>query len=126
MSTKMIDHLSNDIIVDHDLGLNLAIAFTAYDTNQEQILDPSYGELVFNAYEWGVDEKGDYFTREVHIPSHTCTNEELGYAGKESSFYPFDVNTEEHMKVFRKKFLCIDKEQMYINGDFDSEKARQI
>ena len=30
------------------------------------------------------------------------------------------------MKVYHKKFLCIDKEQMYINGDFDSEKARQI
>ena len=59
----MIDHLSNDYIVSNDLGLNLAIAFTDYDTNQEQILDKSYGELVFSAYEWGVDEKGDYFTR---------------------------------------------------------------
>ena len=35
MSTKMIDHLSSDYIVSHDIGLNLAIAFTDYDTNQE-------------------------------------------------------------------------------------------
>ena len=61
MSTVMIDHLPNDYIVSHDIGLNLAIAFTDYDTNPELILDKSYGEIVFSAHEWGVNDEGDYF-----------------------------------------------------------------
>ena len=34
-------------------GFNVAAAFTAYDNESENILDPSYGELVFNHYWWG-------------------------------------------------------------------------
>ena len=56
MATKLIDHLPYDYIFDHDQGLNLAIAFTSYDNNPEPILDKSYGELVFKAYEWGTGE----------------------------------------------------------------------
>ena len=64
MSTKMIDHFANDYIVSHsNMGLYLAVAFTDFDTNTEPILDKSYGRLVFNAYEWGTDEKGEYFLR---------------------------------------------------------------
>ena len=56
MSTTMIDNLSSDFIVNNEsTGLNLAISFTAYDGKSELILDKSYGELVFNAYEWGND-----------------------------------------------------------------------
>ena len=65
MSTTMIDNISNDFIVSHDLtGLNLAIAFSEYDDETEPILDKSYGRLVFIAYEWGINEKtGEYWTR---------------------------------------------------------------
>ena len=63
MSSKMIDHLSNDYNITNKEGLNLAIAFTEFDTETEPILDESYGELVFYAYRWGVDEKGKYFVR---------------------------------------------------------------
>ena len=65
MSTTMIDNLSSDFIVNNEsTGLNLAISFTAYDGKSEPILDKSYGELVFNAYEWGNDqETGAYFVR---------------------------------------------------------------
>ena len=65
MSTTMIDKLGSYYIVDNEeTGLNLAISFTAYDSKSEPILDKSYGELVFNAYEWGTDEAtGKYFVR---------------------------------------------------------------
>ena len=63
MSTKMIDHFSNDFIVNNDSGLNLAIAFTNYDNNTEPILEKEYGELIFQAYEWGPGEDGDFFVR---------------------------------------------------------------
>ena len=56
MSTTMIDTLSSDFVIDYEnKGLNLAISFTAFDGSPEVILDKSYGELVFNAYEWGID-----------------------------------------------------------------------
>lgn len=55
MATKLADYLPYDYIFDHDQGLNLAIAFTSYDNNPDPILDKSYGELIFNAYEWGTD-----------------------------------------------------------------------
>ena len=42
-----------DDIFDYSKGFNLAVAFTAYDSNPEPILDPTIGELVFNHYEWG-------------------------------------------------------------------------
>ena len=65
MSTTMIDSISTDFIADNkETGLNLAIAFTDYSDKTEPILDKSYGELVFNAYEWGTDEvTGKYFVR---------------------------------------------------------------
>ena len=65
MSTTMIDNISSDFIADNEqTGLNLAISFTEYDNVAEPILDKSYGELVFIAYEWGTDEvTGKYFVR---------------------------------------------------------------
>ena len=43
-------------------GLNIAAAFTAYDSETEWILDESYGELVFNSYSWGPNPDGSYST----------------------------------------------------------------
>ena len=42
--------------------LHLAVAFTAYDSVREPILDPTIGELAFKAFEWGVDN-GTPFVR---------------------------------------------------------------
>ena len=36
----------------------IAAAFTAFDSETEYILDPSYGELVFMHYYWGIQEDG--------------------------------------------------------------------
>ena len=33
-------------------GLNIAVAFTKYDSDTEDILDPTYGEIVFMHYFW--------------------------------------------------------------------------
>ena len=63
MATKLADYLPYEYIFDYDQGLNLAIAFTSFDNNPEPILDKSYGELIFNTYEWGSDENGNYFVR---------------------------------------------------------------
>ena len=54
MRTVVIDaHLNDDFIFDHERGLNVAAALTAYDNEQEMILDQSYGQIVFELYSWG-------------------------------------------------------------------------
>ena len=59
------------------------MAFTAYDSETEEILDPSYGRISFSRYEWGIRENGDYFVNFDELPMHTCSREELGIEGKD-------------------------------------------
>ena len=54
------------------------MAFSAYDNEREDILDPSFGNLQFTTYEWGEDQDGNQFAKYVNIPSHTCSRNELG------------------------------------------------
>ena len=48
------------MIFDASKGLNMAMALTAYDGETENILDPSFGEIVFREYKWGEDDDGNY------------------------------------------------------------------
>ena len=43
LSTIKDLHYNEDFIFDSSNGLNIAVAFTAYDDEKEWILDPSYG-----------------------------------------------------------------------------------
>ena len=49
-------------------GLNIAVAFTAYDSVAEPILDPTIGELVLNHFSWGYDADGKPFTKREPLP----------------------------------------------------------
>ena len=39
----------------YELGLNIAVAFTAFDTEKENILRPDIGRIVYREYRWGYD-----------------------------------------------------------------------
>ena len=56
-----------------DNGMNVAVAFTAFDNNRTWSLDPAYGELVVTSLEWGYDENGSPFSRRKLIKTHNCT-----------------------------------------------------
>lgn len=47
-------------IFDYSQGFNIAVAFTAFDNDQEWILDPAYGDLIVNVEEWGRDNNDNY------------------------------------------------------------------
>ena len=65
-------------------GLAFAVALTAYDEVKEPILDPSIGEVIFEAYEFGQDNMiGETYTK---LPTHYCTDEELGIDSLENKF----------------------------------------
>ena len=52
---------ANDDVFSYKNGLNVAVALTAYDSEQEWILDRKYGELYFQEYAWGLNPNGTYF-----------------------------------------------------------------
>lgn len=45
LSTLNDLHFTPDDIFNYSNGLNIAVAFTAYDSNPEPILDPTYGTI---------------------------------------------------------------------------------
>ena len=49
-------HYSEEEIFSQEQGFNVAVAFTDWDSETEPILDPSIGEIYFQAVEWGYDE----------------------------------------------------------------------
>ena len=89
LATTTHSHFTPDYIFDHTRGFNIAAAFTAYDSNPERIDDERYGKLVFNHYYWGQQPDGTYGSGRKPFGYHPCTDEELGFAGKEKSkFFP--------------------------------------
>ena len=74
-----------------DDGFNIAAAFSAFNSDPEPTLDPSYGELLFLHYFWGVQENGEYAAgRRILESTHNCTKDELGLGqdSSDSKFFP--------------------------------------
>ena len=76
--------------------MKFAVAFSAFDDETEPILDKSYGQLIINSYEWGINSNGNAYVHYTPLDQHTCTEKELGLQGYESSdenmFYPISKN----------------------------------
>ena len=117
----------NDTFTFEDNGFNLAVAFTAYDSNPEPIIDPRYGTLEFNKYGWGPSADG-FGNGRTPIKSHTCTREELGLEEDRSAsmFMPVYPPSAGEVEFYHKKFDCADKENLNIYGDYNSFKASQF
>ena len=101
----------DDVINYEQNGFNIAAAFTAYDSSEEDILDPSYGELVFKHYYWGLQEDGIYRSGRQKINStHTCSGKELGIENErnDSNFFTIREDDADILKIHQKKFKCID------------------
>ena len=106
MKKKDVDVLStttdlfydDDYVFGYEDGLNIGVAFTAYDSEREWILDETYGELVFNHFSWG-PRNGTYYTERLLLNQHNCTAEELGLEGDPTShrFYPLHKSSKDHV-----------------------------
>ncbi len=57
-------------------GLAIAAAFMDAD---EEPIDPEKGELKFFENSWGIEDDGSYFENFEEIPSHICTDQDLGF-----------------------------------------------
>ena len=78
MSSTQANFFDSNYVFDNDMALNFAVGLTAYDGETENILDPTYGNIGFIRYAWGVTDDGLFYEKTDEIPSHTCTKEELG------------------------------------------------
>ena len=111
---------------DWEQGLNFAVALTAYDNEQESILDETYASIVFKSYTWGEQEDGSFMTNIVDIPFHTCSRKELGLEGSTSAFMPIAEGNLKEVSKYQRKFLCVEQDEMYLYGNYNSEKARLL
>ena len=125
LSTVNEYFFSEEEVFNHENGFAFAVALTGYDGNSDSILEPEYGELQFNHFKWGPLPDGNYESERKRIPSHQCTAEEIGLEGdkQKSLFQPTVKNSLGEVKVYQKKFQCVDKEYYSLYGDFNSYKA---
>ena len=79
LSTINDQYFTYEDVFSYKNGFNFAVAFTEYNNDEELLLDPSYGEIVFSHLRWGMDAEDKYFYERAKInKTHTCTPEELG------------------------------------------------
>jgi len=110
----------------YENGFNVGVAFTAYDSNPNWILEPKYGEIFFNGFAWGPRPDGTYFTERKRLNDHICTLEELSFEGdpKNHRFFPVHEASAGIVKFYQPKFICLEPEDLYIYGDYNTAKAR--
>ena len=107
------------------MGFNIAVALTRYDSDVEPFDDPTVGQVVFNHYKWGRNPDGTPFSGRYPINNHRCTRQELGLDGDKTKarFFP---SSDANIEFYHKKFLCLDKEDVELFGDFSSAKAQLL
>ena len=109
-------------------GLFVAAALTEYDNNTERIEVPEkYGELVIEHFGWGYDDDKISSGTRPAIENHYCSDEELGFIqGPSTKVFPIFESSVNEVKTYKKKFKCINEEEIVIWGDYNSQKAQQI
>ena len=102
----------------------IAAALTNYDDNQTVTESAEYGELLIEHYGWGNNATGKDYGMSYSLQNHFCSDEELGYVqGPKTRAFPVYKHSQRELNNYRKKFKCIDEEDMKIWGDFNSAKA---
>ena len=106
-------------------GLFIAAAITEYNSNTEVLEEAKYGELVIKHLNWGYSDELKSAAKPLSY--HWCSDEELGIIpGEKTHVYPIFESSLEEVLTYRKKFKCIDPDDMVIWGDFNSKKSQQI
>ena len=121
---------TSEFVFDRAQGFNVAITFASFaEEGDLDDLDPAYGEFNFAINSWYFDESENAFKdAKESIAKHRCSREELGLEDPEkATFYPqHSENSAKEVAYYQNKFWCIDPEDSFIYGDYDSRKARQL
>ena len=83
-------------------GFNVAAMFTGYAADEDSIIDPTYGELVFKYAKWGTDANGDFYDIYEVLDTHICTKEELGLVEgqEEGRFMPIRERMKDMLEFY--------------------------
>lgn len=123
MSALMENAIDHSEKFSYEDGFFVAAALTAYDSNTEVVEEERYGELIIEHYGWGYGDGISSGSKQIDY--HWCSDEELGLVrGPETIIYPIFESSKAEMETYRKKFKCINKEDMVIWGDYNSAKAQ--
>ena len=93
--------------------MRIAVAFTSIGPINEYELPPEVGQIVFQAYEWWVDDNLDYYESLTDLKTHICTEQELnltGDANNDATFFKPHKDSLKPLSVASNKFLCIDND----------------
>lgn len=111
-----------DFNVDH--GFSIAFGLINDEMDLPELV-PEIGKMELVAMEWGYHGE-EYYYEENVVETHICSEEELGLTGDTSTFYPTIETAVEELKLMSGTFLCMDREEMHINGHYNSDNARMF
>lgn len=78
LSTTLDSFFDENYVFNYQNGFNVAVAFSGFTNEAEYELDPSYGKLTFNAFQWGIYPNGTIYSVRNLLEHHLCTKAELG------------------------------------------------
>lgn len=111
---------------DYSNGFKIAAAFINYDNETALFDDPTVGELAFYHYGWSRNPDGSSFAGRNKLKSHKCSRAELGLELKEDEtlMFPIQANFKKDFEVYHSQFLCVDREDLHIFGDYNTQSAK--
>ena len=91
-------------------------------------LDRSYGQVRFQKFSWGPNDKGEFETKRSNIQTHKCTEEEIGIPANnaKAKFWPIAQSQEIIHGAAKHLFVCVDPEEMVVQGGYDKQVAQII
>ena len=91
------------------------------ESSPMKIARPSSDAKIQFVYDfWDLTESGDVVYSDYIIESHACSEEELGLTGDNSKFMPIQDTSKNFVNVYKKKFQCIDQDDLEIYGNFST------
>ena len=101
---------------------------TRIDNDKTTLPNPDIVTFDFKYLIWDIDSTtGAVGVQEQIIPSHQCTDAELGI-GQESTIglYPTEKNSQKPLEFYKQKFFCPDTNDLGIRGEFNGNKAKLL
>ena len=90
------------------------------------MISPEYAKIKFEYSLWDLKESGELVYTSQTVESHACSEEELGLTGDNSKFFPIHETSSNYVSLYKKKFQCINQEDLEIYGNFNSKKAQLL
>lgn len=101
----------------------IAAALSGYNGLTEMEEDEDYGVMTIEHYGWGYGDTIESIG--TPLETHPCTDEELGLVEDQSvsPIFPVKPSLVKEVTTWKKKFKCVEPEELVIWGNFNAAKA---